>query len=98
MRIADGLPHGRSAVVELSYRAIGRPLRLNRGHGNGRFRRISPIAVRLGEGPMSDHAADVQPARRERVFVPLRWFIAAAAAQGLMMSAHPFCEDEWIEA
>ncbi len=47
---------------------------------------------------MSDHAADVQPARRERVFVPLRWFIAAAAAQGLMMSAHPFCEDEWIEA
>jgi hypothetical protein len=27
----------------------------------------------------------------------LRWFIAAAAAQGLTMSAHPFCEDEWIE-
>src|ERR1700676_2051701 len=36
------------------------------------YRRISPIAVRLGEGPMSDHAADVQPARRERVFVPRR--------------------------
>ena len=35
------------------------------------YRRISPIAVRLGEGPMSDHAADVQPARREPVFVPL---------------------------
>jgi hypothetical protein len=31
--------------------------------------RISLIAVRLGEGPMSDHAADVQPERRERVFV-----------------------------
>ena len=34
-----------------------------------RYRRISPIAVRLGEGPLSDHAADVQPARRERVFM-----------------------------
>jgi hypothetical protein len=33
-------------------------------------RRISPIAVRLGEGPMSDHAADAQPARRELVFMP----------------------------
>jgi hypothetical protein len=40
------------------------------GDGRPYRERISPIAVRLGEGPMSDHAADVQPERRERVFVP----------------------------
>jgi len=38
---------------------------------NGRFRRISPIAVRPGEGLLSDHIAGAQPLRRELVFLPL---------------------------
>ncbi len=35
--------------------AIGRPLRLNRGHGNGRFRRNSVGAVRDPQGPLRRH-------------------------------------------
>ena len=46
---------------------MGRFDSFTQGRPNGGNRRISPIAVRLGEGPMSDHAADVQPERRERV-------------------------------
>jgi hypothetical protein len=38
--------------------------------GNGRLRRISPIAVRPGEGLLSDHIAGAQPWRRELVFFP----------------------------
>ena len=35
-----------------------------------RLRRISPIAVRPGEGLLSDHIAGAQPWRRELVFLP----------------------------
>ena len=35
-----------------------------------RLRRISRIAVRPGEGPLSDHTADVQPERRQPLFMP----------------------------
>jgi hypothetical protein len=34
---------------------------------NGRYRRISPLAVRPGEGLLSDHIAGAQPWQRERV-------------------------------
>jgi hypothetical protein len=35
-----------------------------------RNRRISPIAVRPGEGLLSDHIAGAQRERRERLFLP----------------------------
>jgi len=38
--------------------------------GDDRFRRISRIAVRPGEGPLSDHTADVQPERRQPLLMP----------------------------
>jgi hypothetical protein len=43
--------------------------RLTREHLNGRNRRISSIAVRPGEGLLSDHIAGAQPWRRELVFL-----------------------------
>ena len=42
----------------------------SRDHANGRNRRISPVAVRPGEGLLSDHIAGAQPWRRELVFLP----------------------------
>jgi hypothetical protein len=42
---------------------------LSRG-GNGWFRRVSPIAVRPGEGLLTERTAGVRPMRRERVFMP----------------------------
>jgi hypothetical protein len=35
------------------------------------FRRISPVAVRSGEGRLKEQTPAVQPRRRERVKVPL---------------------------
>ena len=37
---------------------------------NGRFRRISPIAVRSGEGRFIEPTADAQRGGRELVFMP----------------------------
>jgi hypothetical protein len=33
-------------------------------------RRVSPVAVRSGEGLLSDYTAGIQPAQRELVFMP----------------------------
>ena len=43
----------------------------------GWYRRISPIAVRPGEGLLSDHIAGAQPWRRELVFCPNASFATA---------------------
>ena len=37
---------------------------------NGRSRRISPVPVRPGEGPLTERTACVQATRREQVFMP----------------------------
>ena len=37
---------------------------------NGRSRRISPVPVRPGEGPLTERTAGVQATRREQVFMP----------------------------
>ena len=39
---------------------------------NDGYRRVSPVAVRPGEGPLTERTAGVQPAQSERVFMPLR--------------------------
>jgi len=39
---------------------------------NGCCRRVSPVAVHPGEGPLTERTAGVQPARREQVFMPQR--------------------------
>ena len=39
--------------------------------GNGRFRRVSPVAVRPGEGLLTEPTPAVRPWSRERVFMPL---------------------------
>ena len=33
-------------------------------------RRVSSVAVHLGEGPLTERTASVQPARQEQVFMP----------------------------
>ena len=38
---------------------------------DGRFRRVSPVAVRPGEGLVTKRTAGVQPVRGERVFMPI---------------------------
>ena len=48
----------------------GRTLRADRDDAEVRNRRISRIAVRPGEGPLSDHTADVQPERRQPLLMP----------------------------
>jgi hypothetical protein len=48
----------------------GRTLWLGRLDRNGRFRRASPVAVRPGEGLLTERTAGVQPVRRERIFMP----------------------------
>ena len=37
-----------------------------------RLRRVSPVAVHPGEGPLTERIARVQPVQRELVFMPLR--------------------------
>jgi len=39
---------------------------------NGRFRRISPVAPRPREGPLTEPTADAQPWPRERILMPLK--------------------------
>src|SRR6516165_7539329 len=46
------------------------PRVLGRLDRNDRCRRVSPVAVRSGEGPLTERTAGAQPARRERVFMP----------------------------
>jgi len=46
-----------------------RSLPPGRGPANGWNRRVSPVAVRPGEGPLTERTAGVQPARREQVFM-----------------------------
>jgi hypothetical protein len=55
---------------------VGRLLRFRRGHVNDRNRRISPVPVRPGEGPLTEPRAGVRPGHRELVFMPHsgRWF------------------------
>ena len=38
--------------------------------GNGRIRRILPVSARPGEGHLAEPIGDVQPARRELLFMP----------------------------
>ena len=45
-----------------------------------RLRRVSPVAVRSGEGLLSDYTAGIQPAQRELVFMPPK----------LSFAEHPF--------
>lgn len=49
--------------------ALGRFDSLTRGHPNGRNRRISPVALRHGEGLITDPTTAVQRWSRERVFM-----------------------------
>jgi hypothetical protein len=44
--------------------------RFSSGRVNGRNRRVSPIASGRSDGPLSDHRAGGQPAKRELVFMP----------------------------
>jgi hypothetical protein len=37
---------------------------------NVRYRRVSPIPVRPGEGFLTERAAGIYPVRREQVFMP----------------------------
>jgi len=50
--------------------ASGRTLPIDLGPVNDQNRRVLPIAVRLGEGPLTERTAGVQPRPRERVFMP----------------------------
>ena len=45
---------------------------------NGRFRRVSPVSARPGEGPLPESIAGVRPARQELVFMPLSGHLARA--------------------
>ena len=47
------------------------------------LRRVSPVAVRLGEGPLTERTASVQQARRELVFMPPKATFVRAARRYL---------------
>jgi len=49
----------------------GQTLRLDGGPANGRNRRILPVVVRPGEGPLTDPIAGTQPRRRQPLKLPL---------------------------
>ena len=42
-------------------RSLARARRLHRGLANGRYRRVSPVAVRPGEGLLTEPTAATQP-------------------------------------
>ena len=50
--------------------AQGRVARFDRGTANGGSRRISPVPVRPGGGPVTEPTPAVQPSRREQLFMP----------------------------
>ena len=45
--------------------------RFDVGPASDRLRRVSPIAVRPGEGPFTERAAGVRPVHREQVLIRL---------------------------
>ena len=49
---------------------LGGPCQFDPECADGRFRRISPIVVRPGEGLLSDHIAGAHRGRRELLFMP----------------------------
>ena len=49
---------------------IGRTAPFRGDAGKVWNRRVSPVAVRPGEGLLTERTAGVQPVRRERVFMP----------------------------
>ena len=51
---------------------MGRALPLDLGAANGRSRRISLVALRPGEGRLTEPTAAIQPWRQELVFMPLK--------------------------
>ena len=51
--------------------AQGRVARFDRGTANGGSRRISPVPVRPGGGPVTEPTPAVQPSRWEQLFTPL---------------------------
>jgi hypothetical protein len=50
--------------------AEGRPRRFHRGPANAPYRRVSPVAPRPREGPLTGPTAGAQPWPRERVLMP----------------------------
>ena len=52
--------------------AFGRTCPLRGEGGKVWNRRVSPVAVRPGEGPLTERTAGVEPAQSERVFMPQR--------------------------
>ena len=48
------------------------------GPANGRKRRVSPVAPRPRDGPLTEPTADAQPWRRERVLMPLSRHLTSA--------------------
>jgi len=50
-----------------------------------RFLRVSLVAVRLGEGPLTEGTAGVQPARREQAFMPHSGYYPTPAPGGLRL-------------
>ena len=71
-RVRPGLTAGGSRIP-----TVGSQQRQRRGtdHASARrlddrFRRVSPVAVRPGEGPLTERTAGVRPVRREQVLMP----------------------------
>lgn len=63
--IAPTRPHYRSVRVATSDKDRTRHTRTR----NGRFRRVSPVALHSREGPMTEPTADAQPWPQERVLM-----------------------------
>src|SRR5258707_15744573 len=57
------------------------------GHTKVRNRRILPVSARPGEGHLAEPIADVQPARRELVFMPPFRTLAHTSAKRLSLNA-----------
>jgi hypothetical protein len=64
-----GLQGGRCLARRMA--ALDRTARLTGHKRKGSFRRVSPIAVRPGEGPFTERAAGVRPVHREQVLIRL---------------------------
>jgi hypothetical protein len=61
--------------------------------GDDRFRRVSPVAPRPREGPLTEPTAGVQPWPRERVLMPhtCRWQHPSGSAQLGGNASFPIC-------
>jgi hypothetical protein len=66
----DGYVVGGFGLADGEWQLCGRTLQLDGAYGNGRFRRISPVPVRPGEGTLTEPTPAVQPSRRELVLMP----------------------------